>query len=513
MDHPPGDQPASTQQFVRDCVLYLRKSKGKASIPRQRREGRALADRLRWRIVAEFVDIDSTAYARPGAPLAVRDDYGQMLEALRADTRSEPLGIIAWHADRINRNPVEVEDFIVVCAEGRHPVETCRSGNYELWTATGRKRIRSDGVDAAYEVDHLIERLESDREEKVRLGKWLGGPVPFGWEYKRLDIDDDEKALVLHPQQADAIRWACQEVLRKRSLLSIAAEWNRRGLRRRKGGLFDGAEVRRILLRPRNAGLMSHKGEIKETELPGGLADWPPIVPVEVWEAVRAVLLAPGRGGGNSTRPKWLGSSLYRCGVCGATVKTSTSSGSKDGKRRVVVAYRCRSGKRGHVVRSAAPVDEYVEMVLLQRMSRRDFLELIAVEPPPDIEGMQARLLVQEQELATWRQLAEAGEVTAVAFAKAEKGLLRRIAEIKREISAAVASPLLSELVTVDDVRAYYLEQDLEWRRALIDLLMTVTIHKVRPGRPKGHWHGESYFKPEGIQIDWKTVRRASVVS
>jgi DNA invertase Pin-like site-specific DNA recombinase len=500
---PPGDGPG----YVRDCVLYLRKSKGKAGISRQRRDGYALAERLRWRIIDEFVDADSTAHAKVGEAPPPRPDYIRMLGVLRADERPVPLGVIGWHADRLHRS-TDVESFIVVCAAHKHPVETVRSGSYELWTATGRKRIRQDAVDAAYEVDHLTERVDSDREEKVRLGRWMGGPVPFGWKLQRLSLEDDDKYLVVDPPAADAIRWGCKRVLLGDSQASIATEWTSRGLTRPRGGKLEGEDVRRILIRPRNAGLMESKGEVVETELPGGVAEWPPIVAPATWRAVKLLLDGPDRVKGNSTSPKWLGSGFFRCGTpgCTDTVKTSMSSGwrSKGGKGRAVVAYRCRSGEKGHIVRDAAKVDEFVAYTVQKRLQKPDFVRMLRQLPAPDLEAMEAELVVLREELGSWRALAAKGEVSAVAFAPAEKNLLQRIAALKADMVAAVRSPVLRELVDLDDIAAAWENRDLAWKRAVLRNLVVVTINKPsRRGRP-AHWReGEPYFDYGAIDIEW----------
>lgn len=504
---PPGD--GGPLGYERDCVLYLRKSKGKAGIPRQRRDGKALAARLRWRIVAEFVDVDKTAHAKVGEPPPPRPDYNRMLAMLRADDRPVPLGVISWHADRLHRS-TDVEDFIVVCHQHKHPVETVRSGRYELWTATGRKRIRQDAVDAAYEVDHLIERIDSDREEKVRQGRWMGGPVPFGWKLQRLDLDDDDKVLVLDPVAAEAIQWGCQQVLMGASLASIAREWTARGLTRRSGGKIDGAEVRRILLRARNAGLMESRGEIVETELPGGVAEWPAIVSPATWRAVKLLLDGPDRVKGNDTTPKWLGTSQFRCGVCDGTVKTSMASGWHGGRRTDVVAYRCKSGERGHIVRTAARVDQFVSDVVVARLAKPDFVDLLRATPPPDLEAMRAELLALEGELAEWRRMAVAGEVSAVVFAPVEQRLLRQIEEKNAEMTSAVQSPILRELINIPDIAEAWESRDLVWRRAVLRNLVTVTIHKpTHRGRPPGWREGEEYFDYDSIEIDWLPLTRA----
>lgn len=510
------DPRASGVTYERDCVLYLRKSKGKAGIARQRRDCLALAERLRWRVIGEKIDTDATAFVKIGGhvqevegPRTRRKDYQDLLHMLRTDQRQQPLGVLSWHADRILRDVLEAEEFIGVCAPGRHPVETARSGGYELWTPTGRKRLRNDVVDSTYEVDHLTERLESDRDEKAREGRWHGGPVPFGWKYVRLDVDEDARELVLHPEQAEAIRWAHVQVLRGASLYAIAAEWNRRGLRRPKGGLWDGGQVRRVLLRSRNAALMTRHGEVMETELPGGKGDWPPIVTEEVWKAVVETLTAPGRGPTNSRVRKWLGSNLYLCGAegCDQTLRTAMGSGGRAEERRPVVIYRCRSGEKGHVARNAERLDAYVSAVMVARLSRPDLKELLGAEELSDVEEIRTRLAVQESELRMWRRLAREGEVSALAFAESEKAVLGRIAAIKGELREAVRTPLLVELLDVEDIAAEWESQSLAWRRMVLNMMATVVVRPARRGRPPAWRPGQSYFTPDGVEFVWRQPR------
>ena len=75
---------------------------------------------------------------------------------------------------------------------------------------------------------------------------------------------------------------------------------------------------------------MEHQGEMV------GAAEWPAIVPEEQWRAVRAVLADPARTTTTGPARKWLGSGLYRCGVCDATL-----IGTVVNHRR---SYRCRAG-------------------------------------------------------------------------------------------------------------------------------------------------------------------------
>lgn len=513
MSHPLVPTPS---EYERDCVLYLRKSKGRAGIARQRNEAQITADRLRWRIVAEFVDTDATAFTKVGAKrLAYRDDYQNMLTMLRGDRRDKPLGVLGWHADRLHRNPVEIEAFIEVCAAGVHPVETARSGGYELWTATGRKRIRQDGVDAAYEVDHLIERAMAQRAEVVAAGGWGGGKVPFGWDSIR--VNDDTKKLVLNAEQAAVIEWGSYAVLRGVPLAEIGREWSRRGVLNRSGKPWNTVTVGAVLRRARNAGLMLHQGRIVETGRPDGKAEWEPIISEDVWRAVVAVLDDPARRSApGGTARRWLGSGIYLCGailedggMCGSDMRsaTTTSRGLHDDpNRRSRTVYRCRRAVSSHLARDAVNLDAYVESVLIARLSRPDVRAWLAAEEPPDVEATRARLGKEQAELGEWRRLAEAGEIEPVSFARAEKGALARIAAIKQELAASETTPLLADLVEAEDVAALWDGEDLAWRRGVLRTLVTVTVLATGKGQKPGWRRGQPNFDTTAIRFDWKQL-------
>lgn len=78
------------------------------------------------------------------------------------------------------------------------------------------------------------------------------------------------------------------------------------------GAPWSAETLRDILLRPRNAGFMVHKGQILE----GVKAPWEPIVKPEVFEVVRTLLTDPARRSSPGAAPRWHGTGIYRCGIC-----------------------------------------------------------------------------------------------------------------------------------------------------------------------------------------------------
>lgn len=511
--------------FGCDWVLYLRKSKGRAGIARQRNESMPLLEEYGGTVLKEFVDIDATAFTKVGAKtLARRDDYQAMLAMLRTPLPpGKRVGVLAWHADRLHRNPAEVETFIAVCAEQRIPVLTARSGSYELWTPTGRKRIRQDAVDAAYEVDHLTERIVSHKDEAALAGRTLGGPAPFGWRWKRLSVCDEHRVLVVEPAEAEAVLWGAKALLRGASLMEVAREWNRRGLRRRSGKAWDsGTLVRSVLERPGNAGFMVHRGRIIETTRPDGRGEWEPILPEEIWNAVVSLLNDPARRTSVNSTPKWLGSGLYLCGVpgCGKPLGAGATGPQPGGNRAV---YRCREGStKRHVSRDARALDDFVDKAVILRLSRPDLLALAYEGQTTEAEGLEARLAAEESELAEWRRLAKERKVSAVAFAETEPVILENIARLKEQIAQAVTAPVLAEVldefrshrkVGFEEVKAFWeakRKNDLLWCRSVLRALVTVTVLPTKGGRPPGWRPGQPYFNYNAIRFDWRSPGSAS---
>ena len=130
--------------------------------------------------------------------------------------------------------------------------------------------------------------------------------------------------------------------------------------------------------KPTYAGLRSHRGRIV------GPAAWPALVDEGIWRAAQAVLTDPSRR--NPGGPRALLTGLALCGVegCGLTVH----SGGGNAAARSYRIYRCRS--MTHVNRRAEPVEDFVEAVVVERLSRPDAVDLLTVNDRPDVAALHA---------------------------------------------------------------------------------------------------------------------------
>ncbi len=466
----------------RRAVIYTRMSKDRAGaglgVDRQRQDCDELADRLGWTIVDHHSDNDLSAYSgkpRPGYR-ALLDD----LEHGRADA------VLVWHTDRLHRRPVELEQYIDVCDPRGVITQTVKAGPLDLATPSGRMVARMLGSAGRYEVEHMIERQQAAKLQAATSGRWKGGRRPFGYEADGVTIRESEAA---------EIRRATNDLLAGMSLHAIARAWNDRGVTTSTGGPWKPTEVRKLLARPRNAGLMEHRGEVV------GPAGWPAIVDEPLWQAVRVLLSDESRRTTTGNARRWLGGGLYLCGVCGSTLRATTGGTAGKGLGSVA-AYRCEHGT--HVVRRCALLDDFVERVLVDRLSRPDAAVLGRPETTVDTAALHVERLALQARLDELVDRFTAGQITGQQMERGSTTLRAQLDDLDRRLATAAGTSALAG-VTGAGAAEVWPTLDLSRRRAILDTLMTVTVHRTRRGRPPGWQPGESYFDPGGVEVEWRT--------
>jgi len=93
-------------------------------VTRQIEDCKALADRRGWPVSDVYVDDDRSAYS--GKP---RPEYRRLLDDIGCGAVD---AVIVWHADRLHRQPRELEEYIDVCQPRAVPTYACISGLVDL---------------------------------------------------------------------------------------------------------------------------------------------------------------------------------------------------------------------------------------------------------------------------------------------------------------------------------------------------------------------------------------------
>ncbi|MFC8494748.1 recombinase family protein [Streptomyces sp. NPDC057235] len=480
------------------AVIYCRISQDRTGaglgVDRQRIDCEALAERNGWDVVEVYVDNDISAYSgkkRPG--------YRQMLRDLAEGAATV---VIAWHTDRLHRSPTELEEYIDLCDQRGVSTHTVQAGELDLATPSGRMTARILGAVARQESEHKGHRVARARMQKAMAGEWGGGIRPFGWgvptgetkktvdrktgEEIEVPVLDMKKAV---PEEAAALEQGHDMLLAGQSLKSWLRWLADKGFLTPRGNPIGHVEGRDMLLRPRNAGIAVYKGE----EVGTGL--WEQIVPVETHRAVVAILKDPNRRTSPGSTPKWLGSLIYECAHPGCTETVRVTKGG----RSKLPGYRCKDNHGG--ARRVTVLDEYIEDIIISRLSRPDAADLLETEAVGiDVSALQQESEAVRRRLTDLASLFGAGQIDMAQFAQGSDTARAQLDGINQQLAKAATRDPLVPLVGVPDVRVAWKALELDQQRQVLRTLMRIRVHKSRPGRmPDG-----GYFDYDSIEVSWR---------
>lgn len=453
------------------AAVYCRISKDKVGaglgVERQEQDCRELAARLGWTVVEVFPDNDLSAYSGKRRPA-----YLAMLDAIRAGRID---AVLAWHTDRLHRSPVELEEYITVCQPRDVPTHCVQAGVLDLTTASGRMTARIIGAVARHESEHSSERICGQKTRATAAGLWTGGGRPFGYT---------RDGMALEPTEADAIRDAVHRVLAGESIYSITKSWQL-SVPAVRGGKWHAQNVSRILTRPRNAKLAAHHGEVV------GQGKWPAIITEDEHRAVCAILRDPARTTYSGVRSlKWVGSGLYRCGRCGADMRSASNMNREGATRRV---YRCRTGM--HLMINGEKLDEFVTDTVCALLDQHGtgLLPDKDADATTDLHTEANALRARLDDLG---DMFGDGEITRKEWVRQRDRIETKLAAVNGQLAAALSGSALDGIATAEQPSAAFRAQPVARRRAIVDALVTVTIGPAKPGR-----------LPKGVELDYDRVR------
>lgn len=450
------------------AAVYLRQSLDRdgsgAAIDRQREDCLKLAAERGWDVVHEYVDNDVSASSRKPRPA-----YTQLLEATAEGSVDV---IVAWHLDRLTRKLTELEHLIDLAQTHGVRVATV-TGDLDLSTDAGRLVGRILASVARGEVERKGSRQRRAQQQAATLGRPHGGRRSFG--YAR------DGATVREAEAAD-VREAYRTVLAGGSLSGIAADWNARRVTTTMGNAWTHSVLRRLLLNPRNAALRTYRGEIV------GPGSWDPLVPEDTWHAARGILTEPSRR--TTTMPParlYLLPGLALC-HCGATVTTGRT-------QHGVRTYRCRE-RKGHMSRAAEPIDDLVTRTVIARLERPDARALLTSSQAVDADAQRERAQSIRGRLSELTTALADGVLPLADVRRQSERLRGELEAVEAQVRDLERGDVLADLVGSADVTATWDVLTLDRRRAVIDVLMTVTL--LAPLR------GRQAFDPDTVRIEWK---------
>jgi site-specific DNA recombinase len=432
-------------------------------VDRQRDDCVRKARERGWTILEEYVDNSKSAYSKT----AKRPAYDRMVADYAAGKFQF---IVVWDLDRLTRQPRQLEDWIDA-AEDRGLVLVTATGDTDLSTGNGRSYARMKATMARAEMDQ-----KSFRQKAAAVQRANQGRPPQG---RRL-VGYDQRGAVI-PDEAKMVRAVFKRFDDGESLRGLVVWLREQGYRAQSGETWQVSSVRALLTNPRYAGRV-----VYQRKTTGQLGNWEPLVSEQFFDGVQSVLQDPRRlHGRHGTDRKFLGSGIYRCGVCTLPLRSHGGSDSK--------CYRC---KRTCLTRRMASIDKYVVTQVCAFLSRRDLANLV-LDPQDDRQASLAAQIGQlRRDLREVESDYRARLIDGRMFASTNEQIRAEldIAEAARQQVVGTGLGAILGDTQLTPVEAF-LAATLNIQRSVINTLMTVTVNRA----PKA----VTAFSEESVTIDW----------
>lgn len=453
------------------AVVYTRISLDRfgdsSGVARQHEDALQLIKQRDWDLIAEYQDNDISAAGK-----AQRPGFNALIDHINT---GEINAVVAWSFDRLSRNRRDELQLIEACQEHSVTLALVRGSDVDMSTPAGRMVADIMATTARHEIE-----VKSDRQKRANRQRALQGKPhlthrPFGYE---------GDGVTIRATEAEALKWAYSQILAGSSLRAVSKKFNDDGILTSYGQTWNGDKLRQTLRRPRYMGYRYHNGER------AGKAVWEPVVSQEIFEAVQAILDDPNRTIVKDRKVKYLLVNIADCGKCGAKVKTYMTPKSQR-------SYACSQTR--HFTRKAQPIDDLVEAVVIERLSRPDARELLLPTGRDDVDVTKLRneANAQRARIDEAAQLFADGKIRATQLEIITAACEAEIIQLEEQVASTVSTTPLVSLVGVSDVKKAWNALDISVKREVVRTLFERII--LEPVA-----RGERVFDPESVTLVWK---------
>lgn len=464
--------PTKTQAPKR-AAIYCRISDDRdelmAGVSRQADDCIDLCQREGWQVHDVFSDNNVSATSKP------IDKRAEGLRLLQAVKAGDVDVVVTWSAERLYRRPADLD--ILVQALGNIPVVTVRSGTVDLSTADGRMIAGLLGTMARHEVEKRGERVARAAAQRAKEGRYHGGKRSLGYSA-------DASELV--PAEAEQIAWAYRHVADGGSLESVVRQWRSTIGQGALGGKITGVQVRDTLLKPLNAGLAVHRGEVV------GRTSLPVIVDEDTWRTVRAILMDPARRTTVGRPAITLLAPVLRCATCQGRM-----SGQQRRRRQGAEKYAIYACREGHVSKHRQRLDDAVGRLVVKYLERHAS-KLVRPKPQKSGKALDQAAVdadAHRKRLEDLALLLANGDLAPADYATATREVRARLAAAEERIVIATGKPHALALVRTGDIEASWKTASVDAKRAVVkELVQRINVGACRPGP----------FTMDGVEIEWK---------
>ncbi|MDP3793208.1 MAG: recombinase family protein, partial [Candidatus Uhrbacteria bacterium] len=290
--------------------LYARKStedeeRQVMSIEAQLAELAEFAKRENIEIVETF--IESKSAKKPG-----REVFNEMMSKVQES--KTPVGLLAWHPDRLARN--SVDGGLIIYSIDTQKIASLRFPQF--WfepTPQGLFMLQVAFGQSKYFSDNLSENVKRGIRQKLRRGEWCGtAPMGYVNNLKTHTID-------LDPVKARIVKKAFEEYAEgHHTMKSMSERLSFWGVVCKHGTLIARGIIHAMLTNPAYLGLIRRNGELHEGK-------FEPIVSRATFEKVQEVLKNRAKPRHSKKRHYFPFTGLLTCGECSAAITAQYAHG------------------------------------------------------------------------------------------------------------------------------------------------------------------------------------------
>lgn len=174
-----------------------------------------------------------------------RPDYSEIMEDIDAGLIDE---VVVYKVDRISRNIIDFSSMIETFQ--KHGVSFVSATEFfDTASPMGRAMMYLLMVFAQLERENTAERIKDNAMYRATMGRWTGGPVPFGYNKLRVADGSREKSILIpNEYEAKIIRQIFDWYLENESSVrKVVYKLNLLGIKTKDGAEWQGKTVVRIL--------------------------------------------------------------------------------------------------------------------------------------------------------------------------------------------------------------------------------------------------------------------------
>lgn len=436
------------------------------SVPEQETAGLAVATRNGWTDGGSYADNDMSAsrFATKERPA-----WAQLADDVLPSGKVNVL--ILWEPSRGSRLLSTWALLLETCQRLGILVHiTSHDETYDLTKPRHWKTLADDGVKAVYDSEETSQRVRRGLAGHATTGKPTGH-VLYGY---RRHYDPETREFVeqvIDEEKAAVVRECADWIASKKPVLALVTHLHRKGVTAPRGGeWWSTFALKRMVLNPGYLGKRVHQGKVAGDGL------WEPILTEQQHYDCRAVLKAEGRTREHDGKVKHLLSGLAICGSCDERLRVGISSGRP--------CYLCR--KRCVAIQKAV-LDEYIQEVMLERLGREDFAELLAGDRTDDAraaeeETERLRVALEEFYEQAKPEVPVDERLSPLGLARAERQYLPLIEAAESRAKRLRVPPVL-RAVQGPGIRTRWPLMEMSQQREVIRTVMTVRVLPIGRGR------------------------------